>query len=73
MLRTGHTEGVLGWLEKFYFLTWWVTSVQNVCLVTQSMHLYYVVFCIWFYSTVKDFKITNKVRRTIAMRLCYLL
>ena len=25
MLRTGHTEGVLRWLERFYFLTkWWL-------------------------------------------------
>ena len=23
MLRTGHTEGVLRWLERFYFLTKW--------------------------------------------------
>lgn len=50
-----------------------VTSGQNVLFVTQPMHLYCAAFCIWFYSPIKDFKVTSKVRRMIAMRLCYLL
>lgn len=55
MLGTGHVEGVLGWLEKFYFLTWLVVlmRVQDVCLIPQSVHLCYVVF--WFYFTKRDF------------------
>ena len=32
------------------------------------MHLYCAAFCIWFYSPVKDFKVTSKIMRELIPR-----